>query len=217
MARPSRSALKPRKRPLQARSQETVRVILEAAVRVLSKESLAGFNTNRVAEVAGVSVGSLYQYFPNKESLVTALSEEAQRSLVESMRALAERIGYAPLEEKLAALADFAIEQQFSNPQFAAALDHEEERLPIKRMLAQSGAQLRDIGLALLRPDLPDITEEEVADLFIIAKALVESQADGRAQAPAAIRARLLRALRGYLGLAAEEKPMLRKETARVR
>ena len=53
--------ISPRKAPRQPRSAATVAAILQAATRVLSRESLAGFNTNRVAEVAGVSVGSLYQ------------------------------------------------------------------------------------------------------------------------------------------------------------
>jgi AcrR family transcriptional regulator len=52
--------------PSQLRSLATVQLILPAAARVLARESLAGFNTNRVAEVAGISVGSLYQYFPSK-------------------------------------------------------------------------------------------------------------------------------------------------------
>ncbi len=62
-------------RPRQARAQQTVRVILEAAKRVLIQEGYDGTTTNRVAEVAGVSIGSLYQYFPNKEALVASLAE----------------------------------------------------------------------------------------------------------------------------------------------
>ena len=61
--------LEARKAPKQARSLVTVQAILTAGARVLARESLAGFNTNRIAEVAGVSVGSLYQYFPNKAAL----------------------------------------------------------------------------------------------------------------------------------------------------
>ena len=63
--------------------------ILAAAARVLARESLAGFNTNRVAEVAGVSVGSLYQYFPNKAALVAALIEREQARYAHHARDLA--------------------------------------------------------------------------------------------------------------------------------
>jgi len=65
----------PRKQPRQARSLATVEAILEAAARVLAERGYAATNTNLVAERAGVSVGSLYQYFPNKDSLITALHE----------------------------------------------------------------------------------------------------------------------------------------------
>lgn len=65
----------PRKTPRQARSQAMVEVILESTARVLAERGYAGTNTNVVAERAGVSVGSVYQYFPNKDSLVTALHE----------------------------------------------------------------------------------------------------------------------------------------------
>lgn len=65
----------PRKTPRQARSQALVEAILEATARVLAERGYAGTNTNVVAERAGVSVGSVYQYFPNKDSLVTALHE----------------------------------------------------------------------------------------------------------------------------------------------
>ncbi len=66
-------ALKPRKNPEQSRSAETVRTILEGAARVLEERGLAGYTTNAVAERAGVSVGSVYQYFPGKEALTAAL------------------------------------------------------------------------------------------------------------------------------------------------
>ncbi len=64
-----------RKKPKQSRSQATVNACLEATARILEQEGLQALTTNRVAEVAGVSVGSLYQYFPNKSSLLMALAE----------------------------------------------------------------------------------------------------------------------------------------------
>lgn len=62
-----------RKEPRQNRSRATVEAILRAGARVLSDAGWAGFTTNRVADLAGVSIGSLYQYFPDKLSLVDAI------------------------------------------------------------------------------------------------------------------------------------------------
>ena len=65
-----------RKQPTQARAQATVEAILSAARRVLTRTGYAKFSTNRVAKTAGVSIGSLYQYFPNKRALVGAVLED---------------------------------------------------------------------------------------------------------------------------------------------
>lgn len=72
---PPRTQLKPRKRPLQARSKATVDAILSAAAQVLKRKGYAAATTDRIAERAGVSVGSLYQYFPNKDAILVALAE----------------------------------------------------------------------------------------------------------------------------------------------
>ena len=74
-----------RRSPSQARSREKVSFILEAAARILREEGSAGFNTNRIAERAGVSVGTLYGYFPDKEAILVAL---ARNILVDDMEAL---------------------------------------------------------------------------------------------------------------------------------
>lgn len=66
----------PRRRPRQARAQATVEAILKATSKVLVEEGYDRASTNRVAQAAGVSIGSLYQYFPSKEALVAALVEE---------------------------------------------------------------------------------------------------------------------------------------------
>lgn len=64
-----------RKRPCQQRSQQMVDILLEACGRVIARQGLASLTTNRVATEAGVSVGSLYQYFANKQELLEALLE----------------------------------------------------------------------------------------------------------------------------------------------
>lgn len=63
-----------RKLPQQERSRTTVSLIVEAALQVLEQSGERGFNTNAIARRAGVSIGSLYQYFPNKQAIVLAIS-----------------------------------------------------------------------------------------------------------------------------------------------
>lgn len=70
-----RRALIPRKTPRQARAHDTVAAILRAAAQVFSQVGYAAGTTNRIAERAGVSIGSLYEYFPNKDALLVALVE----------------------------------------------------------------------------------------------------------------------------------------------
>ncbi len=70
-----RLQLKPRKKPSQARSKATVEAILVAAAQLFRWQGYAGATTDRIAARAGVSVGSLYQYFPNKDAILVALAE----------------------------------------------------------------------------------------------------------------------------------------------
>ncbi|GKS77365.1 TetR/AcrR family transcriptional regulator [Acidovorax sp. SUPP950] len=77
-----------RKEPRQARSRATVEVIVRAGARVLGERGWAGFTTNEVAEIAGVSIGSLYQYFPNKLALVNAIRRRHLDDVLAVMRGL---------------------------------------------------------------------------------------------------------------------------------
>ncbi|HEY9724130.1 MAG TPA: TetR/AcrR family transcriptional regulator [Oscillatoriaceae cyanobacterium] len=69
------ASIAPRKRPTQARARQTVEAILQAAADVFEAHGLEGGTTERIVERAGVSVGSLYQYFPNKRALLAAVAE----------------------------------------------------------------------------------------------------------------------------------------------
>jgi AcrR family transcriptional regulator len=78
-----RSRTVPRKKPRQERSRATVDAILDAAAHILVSHGFAGATTRQVAERAGVSIGSLYQYFPSKEALITALVERQVQRVLE--------------------------------------------------------------------------------------------------------------------------------------
>jgi AcrR family transcriptional regulator len=87
-----------RKQPQQARSNELVRAVLTAAVQVLVKEGAARFTMARVAEKAGVSVGSLYQYFPNKAAILFRLQTDEWRETAALLHAILEDTDTPPLE-----------------------------------------------------------------------------------------------------------------------
>ncbi|MBD2232998.1 TetR/AcrR family transcriptional regulator [Phormidium tenue] len=80
---PPKPAANPRKHPKQERSQATVEAILTATAHILTENGYDQLTTNRVAERAGVSIGSLYQYFPNKEALIFALAEHHANEMVQ--------------------------------------------------------------------------------------------------------------------------------------
>jgi AcrR family transcriptional regulator len=80
--RPRKIAAAPRNAPRQARAQATVTAILEATIRILEREGMDAATTTRIAEVAGVSVGTLYQYFAHRDAILDALQDrEFQRAL----------------------------------------------------------------------------------------------------------------------------------------
>ena len=87
----------PRKLPKQRRSGETVEVILQATTRILVAEGYDRASTNRIALAAGVSIGSLYQYFPNKEALVAALCERHVGEMLAICEAKLAELALAPL------------------------------------------------------------------------------------------------------------------------
>lgn len=89
--------LNPRKEPKQRRSKMTVEAILEATARVLVEEGYEKASTNRIAKVAGVSIGSLYQYFPGKEALVLALVQRHCDGMIELLDESATALAQAPL------------------------------------------------------------------------------------------------------------------------
>ncbi|WP_338695625.1 MULTISPECIES: TetR family transcriptional regulator [unclassified Bradyrhizobium] len=92
------SSISSRKQPQQARSAELVAAILDAAVQVLTKEGAQRFTTARVAERAGVSVGSLYQYFPNKAAILFRLQSDEWRQTTTLLRDILEDAKRPPLD-----------------------------------------------------------------------------------------------------------------------
>lgn len=117
-----RAQISSRKQPQQARSAELVAAILEAAVQVLAREGAQRFTTARVAEKAGVAVGSLYQYFPNKAAILFRLQSDEWRQTAELLRVILEDIKRPPLE-RLRALVHAFLRSECDEAAVRVALD----------------------------------------------------------------------------------------------
>jgi AcrR family transcriptional regulator len=107
---------KPRKRAAQARSRATVDALVEATARILVSVGFDRASTNRIAEVAGVSVGSLYQYFPSKEALVAAVVERHQRAIMATVQGDLPDIFAQPLEQAVRRLVAVAVRAHAVDP-----------------------------------------------------------------------------------------------------
>jgi AcrR family transcriptional regulator len=105
-----------RRQPQQRRAHHTVEAVLDAVVRILKREGCAAVTTNRVAEVAGVSIGSVYQYFPDKRAIFIALHERHVRAIDRMVEAKLLEHAASPLDTLLRAMVEAMIEAHEGDP-----------------------------------------------------------------------------------------------------
>lgn len=155
MAQRRTPSISTKKEPKQARSNELVTAVLRAAIQVLAKEGAQRFTMARVAERAGVSVGSLYQYFPNKAAILFRLQSDEWRQTSDLMRTLLEDRVRPPLE-RLRALIHAFVQSECDEAAVRVALN---DAAPLYRdapeareVRASSEATVE----AFLREALPD-------------------------------------------------------------
>lgn len=122
MPRAAQSALHPRKTPVQARSAVTVDAILQATLQVLVAVGKEQLTTTRVAARAGVSVGTLYQYFPNKRSLLQAALRQHLTAIAESVFGACDRLREHSLFEMGSAIVDSYLDAKMQHVKVSAAL-----------------------------------------------------------------------------------------------
>lgn len=106
------TALKPRKKPIQTRSTVTVDAIVEATIRILRQDGWAACTTTRIAALAGVSVGSLYQYFPNRNAIAVEIIRQRTRTYLAAVLAADLTVAATPGEAVDRAIAAFVIEKR---------------------------------------------------------------------------------------------------------
>lgn len=168
MPRSSTPQISLRKRPRQARSNELVSVILQAAVQVLAREGAPRFTTARVADGAGVSIGSLYQYFPNKAAILFRLQTDEWQRTAQMLSDVLEDDAHPPLD-RLRRLIHQFLWSECEEALYRVALD---DAAPLYRETVQArdlrtkATRAFDRFLKDLVPDLSDQDLDRMATVI---------------------------------------------------
>jgi AcrR family transcriptional regulator len=166
--------LSPRKRPRQQRSIATVVAIVEAAARVFAERGYAGGSTNRIAQTAGVSIGSLYEYFPNKGAILVAVAERHLGRMIEDVERLLRhaQAGSEPLEPLLRSFVLAMLEVHERDPALHHVVFAEAPHPPeLHACVLQMEETLAHRVESLLRASL----EVDVADTDVAAHLVVQT------------------------------------------
>lgn len=169
MANSATPQISSRKQPKQARSAELVAAILEAAVQVLAEMGARQFTTARVAERAGVSVGSLYQYFPNKAAILFRLQADEWRETTDQWGAILGDQTRSPAR-RLRSVVHAFLRSEVDEAALRNALD---DAAPLYRHAPEAdeihadGDRIVEAFMREALPDTPDATRQLAGDLII--------------------------------------------------
>ena len=194
-----RTYITPRKVPRQRRAESTVAVIVEAAARILERNGFEGFNTNAVAKKAGVSIGSLYQYFPSKDALLSALIQREAAPLLQIEKDLAN------IESSRAAIRRYiqaGIRYQTRRPQLARLIDIAEKTDTFSDQVIGTVGRLQAVVENILGlPDAPIVLDRTVAakDVVTLTRSLIDAAGERRDNDPIRLIRRVEGAIWGYL------------------
>jgi AcrR family transcriptional regulator len=151
MALNVQSALEPRKTPVQARSTATVEAISEATIQVLLSQGADRLTTTRVADRAGVSVGTLYQYYPNKQSLLFAVLEDHLDRVSVAMENACERARHKPLAEMVKEVVEAFVDAKMERTDITAAFYRIAADVGGPALVKRTGERSRKALEAMLR------------------------------------------------------------------
>lgn len=143
----SEDRLKQRKIRRQHRAEATVASVIEAAARILEDSGLDGYNTNAVAKLAGISVGSLYQYFPHKDAVTLALIDREASALISALEDIAQSRGGALAIRQVVAA---AVTHLMRRPNLARILDAQEQKLSLQDHVLASETRVQQLIQACL-------------------------------------------------------------------
>ena len=174
---PARKPVSPRKQPAQGRSRFTVRQIVEAAARVFEERGYAGANTNRIAERAGVSIGSLYQYCPNKESILAVLLEQHTQEVASAVEAIRRHVAEEPhdLVGVLEHFVEDMVDLHSKNPRLQHVLLDEAPRPPHLKARLQELEQAAVESTEILLRANPQVRIEDYRTAAYLAVQSIET------------------------------------------
>ncbi|MGI4854967.1 MAG: TetR/AcrR family transcriptional regulator [Janthinobacterium lividum] len=200
--------LQPRKTPIQARSAVTVAAILEAAIQVLLAEGKERLTTTRVAARAGVSVGTLYQYFPNKSSLLQTVLKQHLDAVATAVETACRKVHGEPLQQMAEALIAAFVHAKFQHIHASAALYSISDDVEGRRIAQAMHARAAKAITAMLRtaPGRPVREPASVAETLLgamtgISRSMLETGA--RPNVQATMEQELMTLARAYLAVSA--------------
>ena len=159
------AALEPRKTPVQARAAITVEAICEATIQVLLSHGAERLTTTRVADRAGVSVGTLYQYYPNKRSLLYAVMEEHLDRVATAVESACEQARNQPLAEMIKQVVEVFVDTKMDRADISVALYKVAADIGGPELVKRVGQRMRKAVEAMLH-SAPDI--KSAPDAFAI-------------------------------------------------
>ena len=205
-----------RRRPVQERGQATCAAILSAARDMLAHDGAASLTTNAIAARANMSIGSLYQYYPSKQAILTELLRGMRAATLADMEAADSAADQADdLDAAMAALMWAGVQERLRHPALCRALDALADSLPPDDAAARLARRASALPVALLAEHRLRDPERVAAELTGLAQGLADAAARhggatlspdagpgadaGADPARAALRARMTRAIAGYL------------------
>ena len=165
------TALEPRKIPVQARSAVTVEAIAEATIQVLLSHGAERLTTTRVAERAGVSVGTLYQYYPNKQSLLFAVVEDHLEKLAAAIADACVRAHHQPLSEMVKKMVEAFVDAKMKRADISAAICRIAPGIGGSAMLKRTTEHLQQAIEAMIQtaPDANSLPEKFTLEMMLAA------------------------------------------------
>jgi AcrR family transcriptional regulator len=173
MPQPQQVAFEPRKTPVQARSTVTVEAIADATIQVLLSHGTDRLTTTKVAERAGVSVGTLYQYFPNKQSLLFAVLEDHLDRVSAAVETACERARHQPLAEMVRFVVEAFVDAKMRRTDISTALYRIAADIGGPTRVQRTGERSRKALAAMLQtaPDAAALQQDFAIQMMFAAMA----------------------------------------------